>query len=50
MITAVISAIDYYRRYTRLTAPAVVSLDAARRREPDVVGAARASGRKRRRA
>lgn len=49
MVTAVISAIDYYRRYTRMVYPAVVSLDAARRRETDMsqtpsVPAARASG------
>ncbi len=55
MITAVISAIDYYRRYTGLPSPGVVSLDAAQRREQDAahapsVGAARASGRGRLRA
>ena len=49
MVTAVISAVDYYRRYTRMLNPAVVSLEAARRREADVsrtpsVPAARASG------
>ncbi len=49
MITAVISAIDYYRRYTRLLNPAVVSPEAARRSEADVAGvpsvpAASASG------
>lgn len=49
MVTAVISAVDYYRRYTRMLNPAVVSLEAARRREADAsrtpsVPAARASG------
>lgn len=49
MVTAVISATDYYRRYTRLLNPAEVSLDAAQRREADIsrvppVPAASASG------